>query len=265
MEFFIAAWLKASKYILFRYFLIAGLFYLMFYVVLRKKQLFSKLQSKFPSQVAMWKEIFNSAITIVIFSGMAALVFGVFPTESNMYFEFSERSATYYLLSFPLMFIIHDTYFYWIHRFMHIPFFFKHIHLVHHRSTNPTPWTSYSFHVVEAILEAGILPLIAFTLPVHRSALILFFLLQFIYNVYGHLGYELYPKGFHKTWIGKWINTSTAHNMHHKYFNGNYGLYFLFWDRIMGTLDDRYDVFFDNRSVENSTSKEQLGKDIVAS
>lgn len=258
MDFFIAAWLKASKYILFRYFLISGLFYLLFYVLLRKKQFFRKLQSRFPSQVAMWKEIVNSAITIVIFSGMAALVFGAFPSESNMYFEFSDWSLTYYFLSFPLMFIIHDTYFYWIHRFMHIPFFFKHIHLVHHRSTNPTPWTSYSFHIAEAILEAGILPLIAFTLPVHRSALILFFLLQFIYNVYGHLGYELYPKGFHRTWIGRWINTSTAHNMHHKYFNGNYGLYFLFWDRIMGTLDDRYEVLFDKRSVETSTLKEQI-------
>jgi sterol desaturase/sphingolipid hydroxylase (fatty acid hydroxylase superfamily) len=26
------------------------------------------------------------------------------------------------------------------------------------------------------------------------------------------------------------------HNLHHERFNGNYGLYFTFWDRLMGTL-----------------------------
>jgi sterol desaturase/sphingolipid hydroxylase (fatty acid hydroxylase superfamily) len=33
--------------------------------------------------------------------------------------------------------------------------------------------------------------------------------------------------------------------MHHQYFKGNYGLYFLFWDRIMGTLREDYDARFD--------------------
>ena len=98
--------------------------------------------------------------------------------------------------------------------------------------------------------------MIAFTLPVHKSALILFLLLQFIYNVYGHLGFELYPKNFHKTFIGKWINTSVAHNMHHKYFTGNYGLYFLFWDRLMGTLNPSYDVTFEHTTSEKKHQPE---------
>gem|GEM_PF-1450548 len=38
--------------------------------------------------------------------------------------------------------------------------------------------------------------------------------------------------------------------MHHKYFKGNYGLYFLFWDRMMGTLREDYDGVF-----ERTTSK----------
>lgn len=250
MEFFFAAWLKASNYILFRYFLIAGAFYVTFYLILKGSKYLSKLQYKTPLPKVLFREILNSAATIIIFSAMAALVFGVFPHQTKMYFQMEEKSLFYFILTFPLMFLIHDTYFYWIHRLMHLPFLFKYVHLVHHKSTNPTPWTSYSFHLAEALLEAAILPIIAFTLPVHKSALILFFLLQFIYNVYGHLGYELYPKGFQRTWIGRWINTSTAHNMHHKYFDGNYGLYFLFWDRMMGTLDQRYDDFFNQRSVE---------------
>ena len=128
---------------------------------------------------------------------------------------------------------------------MHHPTLFKHVHLVHHKSTNPSPWTSYAFHLFEAIIEVGIHPLLAFTIPLYAPALGMFFIFQIFYNVYGHLGFEIYPKGFQKHWIGKWINTSVAHNLHHKKFDGNYRLYLLFWDRIMGTLRKDYDETYD--------------------
>ncbi len=143
--------------------------------------------------------------------------------------------------------------FYWWHRLMHHPILFKHVHLVHHKSTNPSPWTAYAFHPFEAIIEVGIHPLLAFTLPIYTPALGLFFIFQIFYNVYGHLGFEIYPKGFQKHWLGKWINTSVAHNLHHKKFDGNYGLYLLFWDRFMGTLRKDY-----NETYEITTQKSTL-------
>ena len=136
---------------------------------------------------------------------------------------------------------------------MHHPFLFKHVHLIHHKSTNPTPWTAYAFHPLEAVLEAGIVPVLAFTLPLDRMAIIYFFLFQIAYNVYGHLGFELFPKKFNKHWLGKWINTSVAHNLHHSRFHGNYGLYFLFWDRLMGTLREDYDPVY-----EEATERERI-------
>lgn len=95
-----------------------------------------------------------------------------------------------------------------------------------------------------------ILPIIAFTLPVHTSAIIFFFVFQITYNVYGHLGFEIFPKGFHKSSIGKWFNTSTAHNLHHHKFNGNYGLYTLFWDRMFGTVREDYDQTYERTTVK---------------
>ena len=80
--------------------------------------------------------------------------------------------------------------------------------------------------------------------PIHPFALALFLLIMMIYNVYGHLGYELYQKGFSQSKLGKWINTSVNHNQHHQYFTGNFGLYFLWWDRWMGTLRSDYDQEF---------------------
>lgn len=41
---------------------------------------------------------------------------------------------------------------------------------------------------------------------------------------------------FFKTWVGKYVNTSVAHNLHHPKFHGNYGLYTLTWDRLFGTF-----------------------------
>src|SRR5690606_18739720 len=129
-------------------------------------------------------------------------------------------------------------------RFMHLPGMFRLFHKTHHLSHNPTPWTAYAFNPLEALVEACITPVIAFAFPVHIHVILGFFIFQIFFNVYGHLGFELYPKGFHKTRIGRWLNTSVGHNMHHKYFRNNYGLYFLFWDRIMNTLDKRYDEQF---------------------
>ena len=63
-------------------------------------------------------------------------------------------------------------------------------------------------------------------------------------DVYGHLGFALYPKKFNSHWFGRWMNTSISHNLHHQYFKGNYGLYFTIWDRPMGTLRKDYDKKF---------------------
>ncbi|MEO6316932.1 MAG: sterol desaturase family protein [Chitinophagaceae bacterium] len=143
------------------------------------------------------------------------------------------------------MFIIHDTYFYWTHRLMHHKKLFRLFHLVHHHSTNPSPWAAYSFHPLEAVVEAGIFAVFLFIIPVHPLHFYIFFFFMIVYNVYGHLGYELYPKGFSRHWLGKWVNTSVSHNQHHQYFKGNYGLYFTFWDRLMGTIRNDYEKQFE--------------------
>lgn len=164
---------------------------------------------------------------------------------TTFYKHIHQHSLVYFFLAFPLMFLIHDAYFYWTHRAMHHKKLFKFFHLVHHQSTNPSPWAAYAFHPLEAIVEAGIFVVFLFAIPVHFLHLFIFFFLMIVYNVYGHLGYELYPKVFSKHWLGKWINTSVSHNQHHQYFKGNYGLYFLIWDRLMGTIRTDYDSRFD--------------------
>ena len=240
-------YLKTITTISGRYIIVAGVSFLIFYIIFKKLLAHKKIQERFPATSDYLREIFFSIITILIF-GLVPVTF-IFNEKISkytlLYKDIAERGWIYYFNLFPIMLFMHDTYFYWMHRLMHHKVLFKWFHLVHHRSTNPSPWAAYAFHPLEAVVEAGILLLFIFTLPMHRSNFIIFFLFMIIYNVYGHLGWELYPKNFHKTRIGKWINTSVAHNQHHQYFKGNYSLYFLFWDRIMGTLRKDYDEQFE--------------------
>tara|TARA_R110002124_G_scaffold255060_1_gene420661 strand:+ start:196 stop:981 length:786 start_codon:yes stop_codon:yes gene_type:complete len=245
MEEILLIWLSVIKNLFIRYFLFAGGTYFVFYILFKNRFVQKKIQKRYPTWNSIKNEILHSFFTILIFGAVATLVIKQFVGYTHIYQHVDEHGVAYLLLTVPLMFLIHDTYFYWLHRLMHHPLFFKRVHLVHHYSTNPTPFSAYSFHPLEAILESAIIPLIAFTLPVHKTTLIFFLLFQFAYNVYGHLGYELYPKKFHQWKISKWINTSVAHNMHHRYSNYNYGLYFLFWDRIMGTLHQKYGATYE--------------------
>ena len=253
----ISFWFREVVMIVSDYLLYASATFFIFYIVLKKPMWFRKVQKKMPALSDYGRDIFYSLISVSIFASVAVIVFFFLNSYTHTYDQISEYGWTYYIFSWVWMLFIHDTYFYWVHRLMHHPFFFKHIHLIHHKSTNPSPWTAYAFHPFEAVLEVGILPIIAFTLPVHQYAIGWFFLFQIIYNVYGHLGFELFPKRFHKTMVGRWINTSVAHNLHHKKFDGNYGLYFLFWDRMMGTIRKDYDRTYEvttERNVETGLS-----------
>jgi len=50
-----------------------------------------------------------------------------------------------------------------------------------------------------------------------------------------HAGVEIYPSGKYGKWFGHWIIGATHHDQHHRKFNYNFGLYFTFWDKWMGT------------------------------
>jgi Delta7-sterol 5-desaturase len=239
------------------YFVIAGLAFVVFYLILRKKVFFKKIQLRFARRKDYIREIIYSIMSITIFTlpPLTMLKIDSIRQHTTYYSDIATYGWVYFFAAFPIMLFVHDTYFYWLHRLIHHKKLFPIIHVIHHKSINPSPWAAYSFHPVEAILEAGIFVVFLFTMPINDLHLLVFFIFSLTYNVYGHLGYELYPKGFNKTWIGKWINTSVNHNMHHQYFNGNYGLYFTFWDRMMHTLRPDYDEKFDEVKSRKNEKK----------
>ena len=244
-QYFLQQWQEELYHTGVRYFIAAGAVFFLFYFVLRKVMLHRKIQAAFPKLTDYRRDIFYSAISMCIFATIGVLTFTVLRPYTNIYDDIHQYSMLYYGFTFVWMFFLHDAYFYWTHRLMHHPKIFKYVHLIHHKSTNPSPWTAYAFHPLEAIMEALIVVLIAFTLPIHDHAIMYYMLFQIGYNVYGHLGFEIFPKNMNRHWLGKYFNTSVSHNMHHKYFVKNYGLWTTAWDRMFGTMHPKYDELYE--------------------
>ena len=70
-------------------------------------------------------------------------------------------------------------------------------------------------------------------------------------SVINHLNVEIYPKGFEKNFIGKWLIGASHHSLHHSQYKTNYGLYFNIWDRMMGTQSPEFDQLFKSRTGGN--------------
>ena len=148
-----------------RYYLLGGLVFLLFYVVLKNKIVHKKIQSQFPKNADYLREIGYSTLTMLMFAFIPILFIynpAVKP-HTTLFQNITDYGWVYYFAAFPIMFVIHDTYFYWTHRIMHQKSLFNVMHLVHHKSTNPSPWAAYAFHPLEAIVEVGIFAVFLFT------------------------------------------------------------------------------------------------------
>jgi Delta7-sterol 5-desaturase len=138
-------------------------------------------------------------------------------------------------LSLFLYLFAHDTWFYWTHRLFHRPKWFRIAHAVHHASRPPTAWAAMSFHPIEAISGAFVVPLLVFLIPIHVSMLGLVLTIMTLMGVTNHMGWELFPRAIVHSRLGGGLITASHHQRHHEDYLCNYGLYFRFWDRLCGT------------------------------
>jgi sterol desaturase/sphingolipid hydroxylase (fatty acid hydroxylase superfamily) len=151
--------------------------------------------------------------------------------------------------------ILHDTWFYWTHRLMHRPNWFKLAHAVHHASRPPTAWAAMSFHPIEAISGAVLIPALVFLIPIHWGALLTVLLVMTVMGVTNHMGWELFPRWLVNGPAGGWLITASHHQRHHDKYLSNFGLYFRFWDRLCGT-DRGLGSFSDAPSTRPQRSSE---------
>lgn len=219
------------------YLIVAVFFYLLLYVWKNDSYKGNKIQPGHADTIQIKSEISYGIISLSIFCVTGFLVFVLQRLGySLIYFQPLKYGVIYLVISVVLMMLFHDMYFYWTHRLLHLNGWYQKVHSVHHLSSNPSPFTSLSFHPVEGLIQAMALPLMIVIIPAHPFALFCFLCFMVYKNVRGHAGYEFTTPAHRKTRWNSFHNYSVQHNEHHLYGRGNYGLYFTFWDRIMNTF-----------------------------
>jgi sterol desaturase/sphingolipid hydroxylase (fatty acid hydroxylase superfamily) len=217
----------------------AGIYYWLYHVRKSENKEHLRIQDRRPTRAGIHREIRLSVISIFIFSVMGAVLVEFYRAGwTSIYLRIRDYGWWYFPVSIFLCMVLHDTYFYWTHRFMHWRPVFKYLHAGHHRSISPTPWAIYAFQPGEAIIQfLGIMALVIF-LPLHPLALLIFLWMDTQMNSAGHTGYEVVPRSIsaHPLYAG--FNTVTHHDGHHTNMGRNFGSFFNVWDRWMGTFQD---------------------------
>jgi sterol desaturase/sphingolipid hydroxylase (fatty acid hydroxylase superfamily) len=144
-----------------------------------------------------------------------------------------QSNPIWFFTLFLFLPLIQSFHFYWIHRGLHIPFFYKRVHSVHHRSVSVAPWSGFSMHPIEHFFYMSLL-LIFLVIPAHPIHFIFMGYSLVLATATSHAGFEdlvLGERAHLK--IG-----SFHHQLHHRYFECNYGGPEMPWDNWFGSFHD---------------------------
>jgi lathosterol oxidase len=195
-----------------------------------------RLNRDAPRAAVMRHELKLSVLSSWIYALPAAFALEVFKAGgTKMYLDVGRYGVWWLIASAAIYLIVQDSWYYWLHRAMHHPWLFRWTHAGHHRSRQPTAFASFSFDWSEAALNAWLLPAMVFVIPVHPFVVLTILMVATLVAVLNHSGAEVLPPWVVKGPIGWAVISATHHSVHHTHYNTNYGLYFRFWDRIMGT------------------------------
>lgn len=223
-----------------RYFLVAGIFYMVFYIWFPAKWKEKKINKKDYKSGQFKKEIKWSLLTSLLFSIFGAITVILWQEGyTRVYTQLDFYGWWYLPLSLLAFMLLHESYYYWLHRWMHQPAVFKIVHKIHHESKIASPFTAFSFHPLEGLLQAIFLPIMLMILPMHYYVIILQLTIMTLSSVINHLDIEIYPKNSTNI-LSKWVIGATHHALHHQEFKYNYGLYFTIWDKIKKTESPRF-------------------------
>lgn len=193
-------------------------------------------------------DIHLSVLSSIIFAiAMAASIQLYTHGLTRIYDQPSTHGWWYIGVSYLIVLILQDSYFYATHRLFHWPRFYRLTHQGHHRSRPPTPWTSFAFDPMEAMAHALFLVGVVCLLPLHLGTILAVLTTMTIWAVVNHLGLEQPPLHFPHHWLGHWMIGPAHHSVHHKHQDKHFGLYFTFWDRVMGTEERAYNRRFKKR------------------
>ena len=142
------------------------------------------------------------------------------------------QTPVWFIAFFFLIPVWESFYFYWIHRLLHTNVMYR-FHALHHRNTDIGPWSGLSMHPVEHVMYFGTV-LIHLVVPISPVHVIFHLMFYALLAVTSHTGFEgLRVRNKKRVHLGNF-----HHQLHHRYFEVNYGNLDVPWDKLFGSFHD---------------------------
>jgi len=158
------------------------------------------------------REIRWSMIATLIYGAPAGIVLWGWQHHgwTMLYADPAAYPLWYMPVSVLIYLFVQDSWFYWTHRAMHHRSLFKRMHAIHHQSRPPTAWTAMSFHPLESVTGAIVIPALVFIVPIHLGMVGVVLAIATIMGVTNHMGWELFPRWIVHSSLGQGRQPSRA-------------------------------------------------------
>lgn len=142
--------------------------------------------------------------------------------------------------------------FYWVHRWLHLPWAYRKFHALHHRNINVGPWSGLSMHPVEHLIFFSSV-LIHGVIAAHPIHILFHMQHQALTAATSHTGYEgIFAGEKNLLALGTF-----HHQLHHRYFQCNYGNLEVPIDAWAGSYHDgteeSHAAFMENKRIKDSS------------
>jgi lathosterol oxidase len=168
---------------------------------------------------------------VTIWSGFEVLIWWSMANGWARIITF-ESNPIWFVAVFFLIPVWESFYFYWMHRVLHTNLLYR-FHALHHRNTDIGPWSGLSMHPIEHMFYFGT-ALIHFAIASHPVHVIFHLMFHALLAVTTHTGFEGFVfRNKKRLHLGMF-----HHQIHHRYFECNYGNLDVPWDKLFGSFHD---------------------------
>lgn len=184
----------------------------------------------FKNQV--WDNMFWSFIALQFWTFWECLIWYAYANGWATMITF-DSNPIWFLTLIVLVPFWASFHFYWLHRLLHVGPLYTKVHARHHRNLNTGPWSGLAMHPVESFFLMFD-TMIFFLVPAHP--------IHVLFLLFHHgIGAPTSHVGFEKVKIGKFASIEMGdffHQLHHRFFDCNYGSLEMPWDVWFKTFHD---------------------------
>jgi lathosterol oxidase len=192
------------------------------------KNVLVKVGNKAVYQGQTSKEIWQSMRSILIFSLQGILIQ---QGLAQGWFQISYVFNWWFVPQVLLLFLWNEIHFYICHYLLHTRWMMRRVHWVHHHSKEPTVFSTFSFHWIEAFLLGTVILFPLLVYPFQAAAVLSLPVMSLFINLLGHCNYDLFAA--HNP--NHVLKFSYRHSMHHKKGKGNLGFLLPWLDTLCRT------------------------------